>query len=791
MDDTRDLKDLLNIYIRKWKWFVIFIVFFVSLAFFYVRYTTPMYEAKASIEIAEDKDASNGLGLFKDMEFFAGAKNKVEDEIQIINSRSNLIEVVKNLGLQRTIKVLGNIRNTNIYGNPPFNINFIVPDSTLDNANFDFHFTYVSQSTFNYSLEAKDSYKTESFGKTVKTPIGEMVLTPDLEVLEKYKGYKIQVSIRPVGQIAQSYNSSIRISVPDQFSNIITLSLEDPNKQKAKDILNEIVRVYNKNAIEDKKVIADRTSDFIDARISEISSSLSAVDQTAEDFKTVRGVTDIASEANLNLNVGAANRQELANKETQLNIAASMKDIVDQQDGYEVLPTNLGLSDPTIANSTARYNQLVQERNRMLKSSNEKNPVIVNLDEELNSLKTTMRASLNSAVNNLGLQVNTLSNQQSIINSKIYSAPSNERALRDITRRQQTTESLYLYLLQKREEAQIAVASSAQKSKVIDSAYNPTLSPISPNKTRTYLASIIMGLLVPFFFIYLTDLLDTKIHSLVGLEKIVKNVPILGEIPKLGKKDETLVLKNDRSVLAESLRILRTNLDYLIRTRHIKNGGESYNNNIIFITSTEPGEGKTFLSSNISMILASTQKKVLLIGADIRNPKIHSFFPQDKVNVTTTKSKKDLGLTEYLLNAEMAVKDIVNSLSINENKVDVIYSGRIPPNPAELLLNERMKHLFEKASKDYDYVVVDTAPLMVVTDTLLISPYANHLIYVTRAGITDKKALEYPIKLKEEGKINGLCFVVNDVKSNEIGYGGKYGYGYGVQTKKWWKFNLF
>ncbi len=340
-------------------------------------------------------------------------------------------------------------------------------------------------------------------------------------------------------------------------------------------------------------------------------------------------------------------------------------------------------------------------------------------------------------------------------------------------------------MLTKREEAQLTVASTSAKSKIIDNAYSVSRIPVSPKKKIVYLASLILGLLLPFSVIYAKDLLDSKIHNMHSLEKITTNTPALGEIPKLSKKQDKLVVKEDRSVLAESLRIIRTNLDYLIKTKQTP----GVKNNVVFVTSSVPGEGKTFLSTNLSMILASTNKKVLLIGADIRNPKIYTFFTGSNVDKMSKPSRnKDAGLTEFLYDNTLTSKDIINPMLVHHNTIDVVYSGRIPPNPAELLMSPRIKELFDEASAKYDYVIVDTAPLMVVTDTLLIAEYANHLIYVTRAGVTDNKAVLYPLKLQEEGKVKGLTFVVNDVKSSNLGYGGKYGYGYGKRHKKWWKF---
>jgi capsular exopolysaccharide synthesis family protein len=272
------------------------------------------------------------------------------------------------------------------------------------------------------------------------------------------------------------------------------------------------------------------------------------------------------------------------------------------------------------------------------------------------------------------------------------------------------------------------------------------------------------------------------VTSKTELEKLINSVPVLAELPAISKSEDKLVKKDDRSVLSESMRILRTNLDYIIKS---KKGSK---NNVIFVSSSVPGEGKTFVASNLSMILSSTDKKVLLIGADVRNPKLYTFFTGKNVDqLGKSKRNIDIGLTEYLIDDSIQTKSIVNSLLVHTNTIDLIYSGKIPPNPSELLMNDRFGKLIEEVSLEYDYVVVDTAPLMVVTDTLLLTKYSDHLLYVVRAGITEKKVLEFPMKLKEEGKINGLTFVVNGVKNSDLGYGGKYGYGYSKTRKKWFE----
>tara|TARA_B100000949_G_scaffold229056_1_gene237447 strand:- start:141 stop:2504 length:2364 start_codon:yes stop_codon:yes gene_type:complete len=785
INEELDLKSSLQSYLKHWKWFLLSVLGFGILAFVYLRYTVPQYSAAAKIQILEDKNASSELSALQDLDFFSGGKTKIEDEVELLKSRGNFTQVVKKLKLNVRYFVLGQIRDSELYGgNFPFSINFISEDSVSNKLKYSFFIDINSNTSFQFGEDEETPFKKKDFGSKVNTEIGDMVLVPNARFISSFKGERLKVVIEPIYSVAARYRNETQVAAADKMSNIINITLNDPNQDRAVDVINELILTNNANAVADKKAIADRTTKFINDRISEIYSNLSSVDESAETFKESRGIADLGSQSNVNFNQSAAGEKQLQEANIQLNIANSMKDLISNQSGYDVIPTNVGLNDQGISSAAQRYNELVYRRDRLLESSNEKNPVIVNLNQQLESLKKGMQSSLNNVTNNLNLQVNSLSKQLSQINSRIYAAPSNERALRDISRKQQTTESLYLYLLQKREESQIAYASAAPKAKIVDSAYGSNR-PISPQPKMVFLLSIIVGLLLPFSVIYAKDLLDNKIHNKLDLEKIAGDIPVIVEVPRLGKKNHRLVKKEDRSVLAESLRILRTNLNYIQRSH------QSPRDNIIFVTSSVPGEGKTFISSNLAAIYANTGKKVLLIGADIRNPKLYDFFATDDMiqdgKMKPRRSTKD-GLTEYLVNPNLNVQDIAVPAQVNENAIDIIFSGKIPPNPTELLMNERMEELFKTVSELYDYVVVDTAPLMVVTDTVLISEYASQILYVVRAGVTERKVLDFPMKLKKEGKLKGLSFVVNNVKQTNLGYGGKYGYGYGKSVKKWWKF---
>ena len=421
----------------------------------------------------EDQAASSELGgAFRDLEMFTSGTTQMQDEIEILRSRTNMIEVIRKLGVNLQIIGLGRIHDSELYKeSAPFTINFLIPDSLLYLAKGNFKIKIISETSFTFKEQDDVPERTYSFGNRVSSKTGDFIIIPTDEDIRNDVGNEFKVILNPLISVAQRYKNKLEVTVTSNLSNVISLSMNDAVEQKAMDIINGLIDTYNSNAVEDKRRIAEKTSEFINDRIQEIFSNLSNVDQSAQEFKAGRGITDVASQANTNINLSAQSQQELQDAQIQLSIATSMKDIVDNQRDYEILPSNVGLTDQTITGTTVTYNQLVSERKRLLRSSNEKNPVIISLDEQLNGLKKSLQSSLNSVANNLNIQVNNLSSRLSQVNARIYATPGNERALRVITRQQQTTEALYLYLLQKREESQISFASASPKSNVIDRAY--------------------------------------------------------------------------------------------------------------------------------------------------------------------------------------------------------------------------------------------------------------------------------------------------------------------------------
>ncbi|WP_341214652.1 polysaccharide biosynthesis tyrosine autokinase [uncultured Wocania sp.] len=772
-DFNFNLKKTLSVYLKQWKWFALSLLICFGLTYLSLRYTTPKYLATAKIMLLDDKDNSSA-GALKDLSIFSEKEDAmVEDEIEVIKSRSFLRNIVKELNLNVRYYAKGRVYESELYKSTPVVVNFIESDSIINNTNFNFYVEILSATDFNYRTNEDGAAKKYTFGETISTSFGGIIITPKNQNIENSVGSNIRINIIKAESLAESLKDRISIEPIKKSSKVVQVSLVDPVIEKAKDIVNTLIHEYNDFTIKKKNEISDSTSLFIDRRIRMVARNLINVDDSIVGFKTSNKITDVVSEAGQFLNSSVANEQQIDATKMQLSQLNFVKETLGDETGkYSSIPSNLGAGDPAISALSARYNQLLERRRALLKSAGEQNPIVLNLDQTIAGVRQDLQQSIDNSSKSLRIQIGSLESQSRRINAKIFSVPGQENRLRGIERERQTIESLYLYLLQKKEEAAISLTATSPSAKIIDEAYNSAGGPISPNKQVAYAGAIFLGLLIPFMFFYIKNLLDTKIHNKEDLEKEIKNITVLGEIPKV-KSNNVLVQRNDRSILSESFRIIRTNFDYIKRTRKVENY-----DNVIFVTSTINGEGKSFFSMNMALTLANTDKRVLLIGADIRNPKLLIDLNNQKKNDVSK-----IGLTEYLVDKSVIVGEAINTYEIKGNKIDILLSGKVPPNPAELLMSDRMKPLFDKVSEQYDYVIVDTAPSMLVTDTLLFSQYAGHTIYMTRADYTETRILNFAKELHAENKLNGMMLVVNDVKQSNFGYGAKYGY-YGAKEKK-------
>jgi capsular exopolysaccharide synthesis family protein len=772
-EEDNNLREEIDKYLFQWKWFVLGVIITLTGAFLYLRYATPIYQSSATILVKDEKkgeasileDLSSGTPGFSSV--------NVEDEIQILKSKNLMSGVVDDLNLTTQYLLEGNIKTVELYNSQPFDFTFIGQDS-LGNQGYSRQLEVepISNSKYKIKEVSTETSSEHSFGDVVNLGFGKFTIVPNKTNLSENNSWinkKYIVRLLPQFSAINKYQSALTVENIGRRSSVISLSMQSENSKKSEDILNNIIKQFNNDAIVDKNLVSENTFNFIAERLEIIQEELDSVETNKKEFQTENKITDIPSEAQLYVEDIRQIQKSRVEVETQLELIKYIKDyLTDTNRSSDLLPANLGVTDSGIESSISEYNQLVIQRNNQLQTGTASNPIVINLNNQIDVIKSNILASLNNKTKSLEVKRRDIVNQQNTLDSKISSVPKNSLIFRDITRQQNIKENLFLYLLQKREETAISLAITAPSAKVIDDAYS-SRSPIFPKKQIIYLAAFILGLIIPFLIIYVKNLLDNKIHNRADVEKETKLIPILGEVPKIDTKESETVGTNDRSILAEAFRILRTNLSYFVKS--IK--GEE--KNIIFVTSTVKGEGKTFVAFNLALTLSTSDKKVLLIGSDIRNPQLHRYID---------RPEQSKGLSEYLYDEKVTIESVTDSYKINKKDISIILSGRIPPNPAELLMRDRFKNLLEEVKEKYDYVVVDTAPTMLVTDTLLISQHADFTVYVTRAEYTDKRLLKFPVELYHEKKLRNMAFVVNNVSVSNYGYGNKYGYGYTYGAEK-------
>ncbi|SRX54887.1 polysaccharide biosynthesis tyrosine autokinase [Aequorivita sp. CIP111184] len=774
--DELSLRELIDQYARYWYFFVIGVIIALAVAFVYLRYAPQLYQSKATIIIKDEKTQSPlEMAAFSQFGSFLSRfkSNQIDNELAIFNSKRLISETVKELQLNIKYEVLGNIKTSEIYGYKPFVVRFQTFNETFSSKPVPtLYLEILSDSEFIIEDETRSSKTTHKFGESISLVFGDITVLPNLEDTERFESYinkTVLVSYKSVEDVALGFQERVNILNADAKSNVVELSIQTQNKEKGEDFLNDLVSQYNKDAVQDRNEIAKKTSAFIESRLQIITRELDSVETNKEDFKSTNRLTDIQAEAQITLeNASDFNKRQL-DVSTQMELSNTMIDYMKNSSTDELLPANIGISNENVGTAVNNYNELILYRNKLLQTSTPKNPVVKSVNEQISQMRNNILGSLENSKNALKIAMKDLNIQENIISSKISQVPAKEKIFRGIERQQSIKEQLYLFLLQQREEASIALAATSDKAKIVDMAYG-SQQPVSPKRPLIYLGALLAGLLIPFGGIYSFYLLSTKVKNRKDVEKQLKSIPIIGEIPKVQKGDSDLIQHNDRSVMAEAYRILRTNLQYLF----INKLEESERGKTMIVTSTIKGEGKTFVAFNLALTLANTGKKVALVGADIRNPQLQRYLPDH------LKTRK--GLTEFIVYDDIQVNDVVNQSEYNEN-LSIVLSGAIPPNPAELLMQKRTTQFIEELKKDFDYIIMDTAPSMLVTDTILINKLADITLYVVRAGYTDKRLLEFPQDAINDGRLANVAIVLNNVDLNNFGYGNKYGYAYSEENR--------
>ena len=771
-----DLQDLIKPYLKRWYWFLIGFIVFVLLGIIYIKTTAPVYKIESTVLIKDAKkmsSASGDFGVLSGLGGFAGmGTNSIENELEIFKSRRIIEDVIKDLKLQVPLYSREKYYNVELYKETaPFNI-YVVnekPDEELPKKPIDIKIEGDKITLFSKELK-KDVVG--SFNKTISLPYVNIIITKNpgfnQRKVRKMKMDDFFFTYSDINGLVDSYQGNLQVDLTDKDATVIGLSMNYSNKDKAKDFMNDLVNKYNLYATSDKNTESKKTKDFIDDRITLISKELGDVENQKEQFKIANDVVDIPTEAKMNLQIATeANKNQVEN-DTQIELTNILiKYINSPENQYQVIPTNIGIDNSAATSNISAYNKLVLDRNRMLENATPENPIVIEITREINSLKTALKESLYKTLNTLKINRQKIAGFENKADTKISEFPRQEKLFRSIERQQQIKENLFLLLLQKREEAAITLAITSDKARVVDYAYVDK-KPVAPKKMIILLASALLGMALPFGLIYLKELLNNKLIDKHDLEKL-STASVLAEIPRVTSRENELIQHNDVSPLAESFRILVTNIRFMLPK---KDGAK-----VIFVTSSVKGEGKTFVSVNLSLALATAQSKVLVIGSDIRNPQLQRYNP-------AMKGAK--GLAEYLHGDVNDAHSIIHPSGFNPY-CDFIYSGSIPPNPADLLQNGRYEQLLDALRDDYHYIILDTAPLMLVTDSLLIADVADATVYVTRSEVTEKAYIEFANNQINSQKIQNVGFVLNDVHKTNFGYGNKYGYGYQAEEKKWWQ----
>ena len=762
-----DYKELIFQYIIHWPWFVASVLVCLIGSWAYLHFQTPVYQVSASIMIKDDKKSGGNSADLESLGLggMITSTQSIDNEIEVLRSKTILKEVVNNLELYIQYYDEDEFPKKELYKTSPVIVNLTNQEADQLPGTALIDMKLAPEGSLDIQLKIGVNEYTKHFDKlpaVLPTDAGTFGFTLKDSLLNgkvvgqnEIRNISAMVN-RPFG-VAKGYQNMLNIAPTPKTTSVAVVSLMNTNIQRGQDFINKLMEMYNRNTNNDKNEVAEKTREFINERIQIIDQELGSTEDKLEAFKRDAGLTDISSDAQLAVSGNAEYEKKRVENGTQINLIRDLtKYINNPSNEYEVLPANIGLSDNGLTTQIDRYNELIFERKRLLRTSTENNPMIVNLDTSIRAMKANVQAAIDGTLKGLLIVKADLDREASRFSRRISDAPGQERQYVSIARQQEIKAGLYLMLLQKREENAITLAATANNAKIIDEPVAEG-GPVSPRPKMIYMIALVVGVGLPVGIIFLIGLTKFKIEGRNDVEKLT-TLPIVGDVPLTTERTGSIaVFENQNTLMSETFRNVRTNLQFILKS----------DQKVILVTSTVSGEGKSFISANLAISLSLLGKKIVIVGLDIRKPGLNKVF-----NIP----RKEQGITQYLSNPEKNLMDFVQLSDVNKN-LYILPGGTVPPNPTELLARDGLDKAIEILKKNFDYVILDTAPIGMVTDTLLIGRVADLSVYVCRADYTRKAEFSLINELAESNKLPNLCTVINGLNLQKKKYGYYYGYG--------------
>lgn len=753
--------------LSHWKWFLLSLIVVLGFAVYYTMKSVPIYNVKALVLMVDKWSKSESDVLTQSLGITSGVDN-IFNEIEVMRSRTIVKKVVDDLDLYASYSMKGKVRNQPLYNNTPF---VVRPDSTTNIGQMQTSLNFTikpATADGTYNIEVK--YVFEKERKEVEFATKEFPFTAYIPavgtfVIEHVMGYdsiqnELYVTLRNPNDVAKSIASGLKISQFDKNTLLLDISYNTPIEQMGIDIINRVVYYYNEDGIAEKNRAANNTEAFINKRLVAIQKELSTVEEEVEQYRTQRGLTDISSEAQLYLQQTGEADKERSELDVQLSLVEYVETFLGESENIFAPIPALGITDDGLHSVIGDYNKAIAAREKLLSTSSENNPVVQEYTQNIRALRSNVLQGVASTRRGIELRKKDIQRQDSEIEEKIRNVPQYERELTDIMRQQRIKENLFVFLLEKREENALTQTLAVGDARMVDEPSSDGI--VAPQKMKIFFGAFIIALLIPACIIFLKRLMFPAFQDKVELERLT-NIPVLAELPHNGSNDFFVVREKSNDAIAELFRLLRNNLQFCFSSPEKK---------VVLVTSSVSKEGKTFVSSNLAVSFALTGKKVILVGLDIRRPRIayHFDLPNKK------------GVTNYLSGQITDIDELIQH-SGKVDTLDILSGGPIPPNPNELLLNPNLDKLFAELRERYDYIIIDSAPVCMVSDSFLINRVVDVTLFVTRAAYTSRSHIKALNPLAVNNKLNSLYLCINDVNITSHTYSyRRYGYSYGTTT---------